>query len=111
MYYIDDIVGKRLVAAVEEARKRMYNDNNIPMYNSVNEGMRLLQKQREADGLQELLSPVATVLFEIPLSITGRKYTRKSKTVVTGEHAEPVIAELEEVDDEEEEEEGEDVNN
>lgn len=111
MYYIDDIIGKRLVAAVEEARKRMYNDNNIPMYNSVSAGMRLVQKQREAEGLQEILSSVATVLFEIPLSGTGKKIIRKSETVNKEESEPVVIAGLENVEGGEGDEESEEVKN
>lgn len=77
MDYCDDVVGKRLVAAVEEARKRIYNENNIPMYDSVKEGMRLLQRQCDAKNLQDLLPDDTKIIFEIPLSLTCRKFTYK----------------------------------
>lgn len=63
MHYCDDVVGKRVVGAVEEARSRMYHEDNIPASSSVKEGMRLLQKQ--AKTLQEQLTE-AQVLYEIP---------------------------------------------
>lgn len=81
MSYMDDKIGRRLVAAVEEARKRMYSENNIPLYDSVKGGARLLQKQRDADNLQELLIEDVEILYEIPDAshLAERKFMHKTK--------------------------------
>lgn len=78
MHYVDDKVGRRLVRAVEEARKRMYSENNVPMYDAVAEGMRLLQKERDTGDLRQLLGSDTKVLFEIPLAYSPKKQSSKS---------------------------------
>lgn len=84
MCYMDDKIGNRLVAAVQEARSRMYCDDNMPHFDSAKEGMRILQRQKDAKGLQELMIDDTMVLYEIPLKIAKKKYRQRPKRKMDG---------------------------
>lgn len=73
MDYEDDPVCQRLVAAVEEARGRMYNEENIPQFDSIKKGMRLLQRQKNAENTQDLLKSDIELIYEIPKEQINKK--------------------------------------
>lgn len=91
MSFTDDKVGHRLVATLEEARKRLYSEKNLPNFNPVKDGMRALQKERDAGALQELLVDDAKVMFEIPLHL-AKAYRHKLKLKGHGQNEEVVAS-------------------
>lgn len=97
MFYADDVVAKRLVAAVQEARRRFYDEDNVPVFESVKEGMRLLQMQREAGSLGQLLKSNTEVIYEIPLHLArgGGAHRGKGAKAVSEEKV-PQVQEVEE---------------
>lgn len=57
---------QRLIDAIEEAKERMYNENNIPKYQSVADGKRAVQKLKAGEGtMQEWLGSDIDLIYEI----------------------------------------------